>query len=196
MRLIPLVAVVSLCFLAGCQSSPEQETATTESPPSVVLDVVELTATIEAVDLDQRRVTLLGTDGGRRIVVLGNEVRNLDQIEVGDQVTVRYQEAVAAELKEPGEPSQVGQVTASAVQAPLGAKPETQVSRQITTTVQIQNIDPDGPTVSFTGANGVLRMISVKDPDMQAFARTLKPGDEVDITYTEAIAVSVEPAPQ
>jgi hypothetical protein len=29
---------------------------------------------------------------------------------------------------------------------------------------------------------------------MQAFLETLKVGDEVEITYTEALAVSVEPA--
>jgi hypothetical protein len=192
----PLVALFVLAFLAGCETSSEQETTTAASPSPVVAAAHEMVATVEAVDPAERRVTLLGNNGVRRTVILGDEVRNLDQVEVGDQVRVRYREAVAAELKEPGKPSQVGQVTATAIQAPLGAKPETEVSRQITTTVRIENVDPEGPTVSFTGANGILRMIQVKDPEMQAFARTLKPGDEVDITYTEAIAVNVEPAPQ
>jgi hypothetical protein len=31
---------------------------------------------------------------------------------------------------------------------------------------------------------------------MQAFLETLKVGDEVDVTYTEALAISVEPAPK
>jgi ABC-type Fe3+-hydroxamate transport system substrate-binding protein len=196
MRSTPLIALVALALLAGCETNSEQQTATTASPSPVVTAAREVVATVEAVDPTERRVTLVGSDGQRRTLVLGSDVRNLDQVEVGDQVVVRYQEALAAELKEPGKPSQVGQVTASAIQAPLGAKPETEVSRQITATVRIENVDPDGPTVSFTGANGILRMIRVQDPNMQAFALTLKPGDEVDITYTEAIALSVEPASQ
>ena len=195
MRPIPLAALLAFAFVAGCQSNTEQQTAATEASPQVVLDMVERTATVEAIDVEGRRVDLLVEDGNRRTLLLGSEVRNLDQIEVGDQVTVRYHEAVAAALKEPGAPPQTAQVTASAVQAPIGAKPDTAVSRQITTTVRVHNVDPVGPTVSFTGPNGILRMIQVKDPEMQAFARTLEPGDEVDITYTEAIAVSVQPAP-
>ena len=162
----------------------------------MVTETREAVATVEAIDVAERRVTLLTADGRRRTFVLGTDVRNLEQVEAGDQVVVRYKEALAAELKEPGTPSETGQVTATAVQAPLGAKPDTEVSRQVTTTIRIENVDPDGPTVSFAGPNGILRMIRVQDPDMQTFARTLKPGDEVDITYTEAIAVSVEKAPE
>jgi hypothetical protein len=34
----------------------------------------------------------------------------------------------------------------------------------------------------------------VQDPEMQDFVDKLKPGDEVAVTYTEALAISVEPA--
>jgi len=33
----------------------------------------------------------------------------------------------------------------------------------------------------------------VQDPGMQAFVAKLNPGDEVDVTYTEAIAINVTP---
>jgi hypothetical protein len=48
--------------------------------------------------------------------------------------------------------------------------------------------------VSFTGPQGMLRTITVQNPDAQAFIKKLKKGDEVEITYTEALAISVEPA--
>jgi hypothetical protein len=35
----------------------------------------------------------------------------------------------------------------------------------------------------------------VQDPKAQAFARGLKAGDEVQLTFTEALAVSISPAP-
>lgn len=196
MRATPLVAVTALALLVGCQSSSERQTASTAPPAPLVQEVRQVVATVDAVDLATRRVTLTDAEGRRLPLVVGPQVRNLDQVEVGDQVVVRYREALAAELKIPGAPSRVGQVTASATEAPAGARPQTEVSRQITTTVRIENVDPTGPTVSFTGPNGILRMIQVRDPGMQEFARTLKAGDEVDITYTEAVALSVAPAPQ
>lgn len=197
MRATPLVALATLALLAGCQSGSKQEmAAATPAPAPVVEEAREVVATVEAIDLAGRQVTLVSPDGERLPLVVGPEVRNLDQVAVGDQVVVRYREAIAAELKEPGAPSRVGEMTESMTTAPAGTKPGTEMSRQITNTVTIENVDPAGPTVSFTGPNGVLRMIEVQDPGMQAFARTLKPGDEVDITYTEAMALSVEPAAQ
>jgi translation elongation factor P/translation initiation factor 5A len=198
MRSTPLVALFALALLPGCQSGSEMmaDPAASAAPAPVVEEVQEVVATVEAIELTQRQVTLLTPDGERLPLVVGPEVRNLPQVEVGDQVLVRYREAIAAELKEPGAPSRVGEMTESATTAPAGTKPGAEVARRITTTVEIQNVDPAGPTVSFTGPNGVLRMVDVQDPGMQAFARTLKPGDEVDITYTEALALSVEPASQ
>lgn len=199
MRSTPLVALTAFALLAGCQSTSEMmadPAPAAAAPAPMMEEMEEVVATVEAIDLAKREVTLLAPDGELLPLVVGPEVRNLDQVEVGDQVVVRYRAAIAAELKEPGTPSRVGEMTESATRAAPGAKPGAEVAREITTTVTIQNVDPAGPTVSFTGPGGVLRMVEVQDPGMQAFARTLKPGDEVDITYTEALALSVEPAAQ
>jgi hypothetical protein len=48
--------------------------------------------------------------------------------------------------------------------------------------------------VTFTGPDGYARVLPVKDPAAKKFVATLKEGDQVDLTYTEALAVSVEPA--
>jgi hypothetical protein len=49
-------------------------------------------------------------------------------------------------------------------------------------------------TVSFTDPEGLAQTITVQDPKMRDFIKTLKVGDEVAVTYTEALAISVEPA--
>ena len=36
-------------------------------------------------------------------------------------------------------------------------------------------------------------MLKVEDPDLQAQLGKIKAGDSVDVTYTQAIAVAVEP---
>ena len=60
--------------------------------------------------------------------------------------------------------------------------------------VKITALDPATHTVSFTDPDGLAQTITVQDPEMQDFVETLKVGDDVAITYTEALAISVEPA--
>jgi hypothetical protein len=40
------------------------------------------------------------------------------------------------------------------------------------------------------------RTVDVKDPKAQKFISTLKKGDQVQLTYVEALAVTVEPKPK
>jgi hypothetical protein len=47
--------------------------------------------------------------------------------------------------------------------------------------------------VTFTRADGLQRVIAIEDPQARRFIRKLKRGDRVQITYLEAIAVSVWP---
>ena len=48
--------------------------------------------------------------------------------------------------------------------------------------------------MSFFGDDGLVRALTVEKPESQAFIARLKPGDRVLVTYTEALAISVEPA--
>ena len=56
-------------------------------------------------------------------------------------------------------------------------------------------VDPYQQFISFRSPDRGLRKITLKDsPDPQHYLKELKKGDIVEITYTEAIAVSVDPA--
>jgi hypothetical protein len=183
---------LTLGLLAGCQqmsSTTPQETA----QPATVERTEMVTATVEAVDLAERLVALKGPGGDPFTVYVANEVRNLPQVEVGDQVVVRYREAIAAELKEPGQPAGGDEVSAQVTRVPLGAKPAAEMARQVKTMVRIEALDLASNTVSFTGPNGLEQTVAVQDPKMQAFLQTLAVGDQVAITYSEALALSVEP---
>ncbi len=182
MSRMPLV-VAALALLFGCQSTPPK--------PAMVEQTREVTATVAAVDLARREVTLRDPQGTLFTVEAGEEVRNLPQVEVGDRVIVRYYEAIAAELAKPG---QQASASAEVTRAPLGAKPGAGVTQQVTQTVRIDAIDRATHTVSFSDPQGHSQTITVQDPKMQAFLKTLKVGDQVAITYTEGLAISVEPA--
>jgi hypothetical protein len=178
-----LVAAMAVGMLASCQ--------TKETKPATVERTSEVTATVAAIDVPKRLVTLKGQDGKMLTVEAGEEVRNLPQVEVGDRVVVRYHEAIAAQIAEPG---QKASASAMATRAPLGARPGAGLAQQVTATVKITALDLARHSVSFTDPDGLAQTITVQEPKMRDFLKTLKVGDEVAVTYTEALAISVEPA--
>jgi hypothetical protein len=182
MSRMPLV-VAALGLLFGCQT-------TSSSKPAKVERVAETSATVTAIDLPARLVTLQGSNGKLFTVEAGDQVRNLPQLQVGDRVVVSYYEALAAELAKPG---QQATVSAEVTRAPLGAKPGAGMTQELTDTVRIDALDLPTHTVSFTDSGGHSQTITVRDPKMQDFLRTLKVGDKVAITYTEAVAIAVKP---
>jgi translation elongation factor P/translation initiation factor 5A len=161
--------------------------------PVEVRDLLEVTATVDAIDLATRTVTVSDGAGNEYVIEAGPDVRNLAQVEVGDQVVVSYYSALAAEFKKPGEGAPGVQVDAAAGRAPAGERPAAATGKQVTATIVIDSVDAAENTVTFTGPRG-LRTVLVESPAGQEFIKQLKPGDEVELTYTEAIAISVEPA--
>jgi hypothetical protein len=161
--------------------------------PVEVRDLLEVTATIAAVDLATRTVTVSDGAGNEYVIEAGPEVRNLEQVEVGDEVVVSYYSALAAEFKKPGEGAQGVQVDAAAGRAPAGERPAAATGKRVTATIVIDSVDAAENTVTFTGPRG-LRTVLVESPAGQEFIKQLKKGDEVELTYTEALAISVEPA--
>ena len=48
--------------------------------------------------------------------------------------------------------------------------------------------------VTFAGPRGATRRVAVSEHEMRDFVRGLRPGEEMDITYADALAVQAEPA--
>jgi hypothetical protein len=180
-----LTAAFGLLLVAGCAHKP---------PEPVVVDSMDhVTATVESINPSTRVVGLNSADG-LFYVEVGPEVRNFGQIRVGDQVNVAYYEAVAAQLKPRDEATAAPQETVEAYRAPLGSRPGAAVGHTISTTVKIQSVDTSFNTVTFQKQDGSVHTVAVNSPQGQAFLKSLHPGDEVDIAYTEAVAVAVTAA--
>jgi hypothetical protein len=62
---------------------------------------VTVTTTVEAVDYNNRVVTLKGPNGTVRKVRVGSAVQNLNEIKPGDTVTLQVTEAVAVNVQAP-----------------------------------------------------------------------------------------------
>jgi len=153
-------------------------------------NLVKVTATVEAVDLTNRVVTLKGPKGNVFDLKVGEQAKNLPQVKVGDQVVAQYYESIVVQLAKPGAP---GGTTASqaAESAKAGQMPGGAVASRVTVTATIVDISPKKTYVTLKGPEGKTMDVKVKDPKN---LEGVKAGDQLEITYIEALAISVEKA--
>lgn len=188
-------ALTAFALTAGLAAAGAVVAADTKTAaPVSVENVHSISASVEAIDQKKRLLTLKGPEGHVETIVVPQEVRNLAQVHVGDKLVVKYHESLAAAVKPKGTSTTMNSVdqTAAAGRADPGAKPGVALGAQSVTTVTIQSVDKKLHTVTFAGGDGLVRVTTVKDPKAQKFIETLKKGDEVELTYTEALAISVE----
>jgi hypothetical protein len=187
-RLYASTAVLAL-LAAACATRPPE--------PVSVESVEEVSATVETLDVDSRTVTLRGTDGNAVAMQVAPSVRNFAQIRTGDRVVVRYYSGLVAELRGRGDASgetEAPVTTGVLGRAPEGARPTGIAGTQTHQTVRITNVNKRNYIVTFFGSDGISRSLPVRTPQGREFIKKLKVGDEIDVTYTEAVAISVEPA--
>jgi len=151
---------------------------------------VTVTATVTAVDAANRQVTLKGPRGNEVPMTVGPDVRNLEQVKVGDQVTARYIESLTLTLKKDGKELRGSSITSDAARAPKGGQPGGAAARQVEVTADVIAVDPKTQTLTLKGS---MRTVELKVPDRGQF-NLVKVGDQIQAVYTEALAVSVEPA--
>lgn len=192
-----LVATASLCLSACSTSVPPP------APPTVDVGVaatekggerhkeVTIRATVEKIDVGNRKVTLRGFDGARETIKVGDEVRNLARVRKGDEVVVTYYRSVAFEVV----PHRAEMPPASGVEAMArakeGEKPGAASATAVTMVADVLKLDPGNRTAVLRGADGDTATVNVENP--VAFEK-VKVGDRVEITLTEAMAIDVRPA--
>ena len=155
-----------------------------------VAQTVKLTATITAIDKATRDVTLKGPQGNEVVVTAGPDVKNFANMHVGDQVDVQYVEAVTLELKKGGGQKVARTEQAAAKGAKPGEQPAGVVGRQVTIVADVIAVDPAKQSVTLRGPQRTVTL-AVSDPEQ---FKLIAKGDQVEATYTQALAITVEPA--
>jgi hypothetical protein len=194
-KLLVLLFVFGLGTLTASDSSAQstlpdlaQNTLATGSPKVLKENMKTVTATVESIDLATRAVTLKGPDGKVMGLKVSEEVKNLPQVRVGDKVTVTYYESIAAQIIKPGTGPASAAQQAVATAKP-GEKPAGAMVQQVTVVATVEAIDKTTQHVTLKGPEGNTVEVKVKNPKN---LEGVKVGDEVAITYTEAMAISVE----
>ncbi|GGJ43489.1 hypothetical protein [Neoroseomonas lacus] len=175
-------SLLILPLLAACTSVDVDRTTT-------------IVGVVETVDPQSREILLRGQGGAQtgKLVTLiaGRGVQRLNQIKAGDRVTVRYYQALAARAVRPGAPG--GQPFAGVAIAREAERPGGEVTRVRAGRVTITDVDRLGGTVSFVGPGNMTRTVTAESLETRTFILGLRVGEQVDMVYEEALAISIEP---
>ena len=155
---------------------------------TVAGDIKVVTGTVEKIDVKARTLVVKTATDYEEIDV-PEAVKRFGLVKVGDRLHLRYYDNLVLILKQPGAPEVDSR---AAVITPGGIGTSGTAARQRTITATITAIDEQASSVTFTGPNGWTFSSPVTDRD--ALAR-VKAGDRVDLTWTAAVLVSLEPAP-
>jgi len=185
-----LAGTLSLATVAGA-ATPSAAPAAAPSGEAVIASTT-VTATVTKIDQKTREVTVKTEDGKESSFVAGPAVVNFAQMKVGDVITAKYAEALVYEVKKGGTAVAPETTVAGGAAAP-GAMPAGAVAQQTTVTVLITAIDTKAPSVTFQGPGGKTKTIKVLHPEK---LEGVKVGDTVQVTYTEALAITVDKAPK
>ena len=191
MRISILVAAIA-SSIALVQPAIAQSSgaAMTSSPGKVgVAQTMEVSATITAIDKASRGITLKGPKGDEVEVVASAEVKNFDQLKVGDTVQMKYVEALVFELKKGGGLKVEKTEKAGAVGAKPGETPAGVMGRQVTAVGDVIALDPATQTITVKGPE---RTVNLKARDPEQY-KLVSIGDQIQVTYSEALAVAVTP---
>lgn len=192
---IGLAAVVAMA-LTGCATSggakpmgPMATAETTRESGKVTrTETVTVQAKVVAIDQRTRMVTLRDSDGKDVTFRAGEEVKNLPQVRKGDLVTAVYHRALAFRLHKPGEKDTGTESAAGVATARPGERPAAVGAQVVQVTATITKIDRAAQEVTLRGPKRTVTL-AVEDPTV---LDKVKKGDKVEVTYTEAIGISVD----
>ncbi len=147
---------------------------------------VTVTATIEAVDKENRTVTLKGPKRGSVQVKAPEQMEGFNSLRVGDAVTATYFEAIALSVRKPGTPTPAAGPTTSTQRK--DCTPGSETRREQTFTVTVEAVDPKAPSVTVKGPQGRVVQFMVRDATQLS---NIEVGDTVDVTYYESLLIKV-----
>jgi len=191
-----LVLIASFVALVA---SPIQAQTNIESDAGVVT----LNATVQAIDVENKVIDVVGPLGN--IVQIQTPPEVIGTIKVNERITISYSDQVAMALRKvQGPPVNKDSSIAGDEEAGMNMDPATEAEQTfeqatpsgvaeldlIELTAPVTKIDYANRIVTLTGPKGDLHVVRVDAsvPGLNA----IKPGDKVVVELTRAVAVSVK----
>lgn len=190
---ILLVAAVLLVpFGAYAQKSPENTIVGATAPGKGVLgESVQLQGKVKSIDKTERVVVVVGPRGNEVVFNLDADVRNFEQIRVGDLVTLTYAQAVAVELRKVQNTGiREREESTQTARSEPGQRPGGAIKKTVRMIADVVGINHHAQTITLRGAQHTVDLL-IRDP---AQLKDIKVGNQVEAVYIEAIALQVDAA--
>jgi Cu/Ag efflux protein CusF len=155
--------------------------------------LVTVTAKVQAIDIEKREVTLKGPLGNVVTFEVDERVKRLNEVKVGDEVTADYFVSLAGELREPTDEEKKTPLTVleGGARAPKGASPAGGKLRAFKVVATVVGLDLPTQSVTLQGPLG--NTVAVRAASVDNLKK-LRLGDSIVVTYTEALAISLQKA--
>ncbi len=186
-RIAAAIGMIVIATTLVYAQTPAPKPPATKTPAPVTRSAtVTVTAVIQAIDSKDRSVTLKLTDGTIDTIYCGPDVKRFDELKVGDTVTFTYHEAVVMSIAPAGA---TAKEPTTSVARSAGAKPAGTMTQTMHAIVTVLAIDTKVPSITIQKEDG--SKASFKIENLKNI-EGVKVGDKVQITYTQALAVSVK----
>lgn len=180
------ISCTCLAFTGVCyaQVDPGQ----LDRPSFAASQTSTVTATVTAIDHETREVTLDRSDGEIVKLIAGPDVRNLDQVGVGDVVYAEFSESVTIEVSPDDGSAPELLADTNTARAPAGGMPGVAVVDSTVVTAIVEAIDIETGTFALREPDGEIREYAARNPQNLERATV---GDRVIITTRESLVVTV-----
>jgi len=184
LAIVPLIVMFPFAAVAMGQSQNPGDKAVTKK------NEVTATVTITALDPATRSVTLRAENGDEDTFTAGPDVKRFNELKVGDTIKATYYESLVFQLRKPGAAAPASD-TAVAAGGRLKDAPGGAIGVQATATVTVKAVDMSVPSITVVTADG--RTLTRKIAEKKNL-EGVSPGDQIEITYTQALLVAAESA--
>jgi hypothetical protein len=177
---------------AGAQSATVSTAVNQNESVRVSSAVVEVRGRIVELDKTARTATVVGPKGRSTTLDVPETVKNFDQVQVGDEVVLRYAMAVAVSLqptKGTGIRERVDTTGAASAQA--GSLPGVVGGRKVEVLADVAQVNTKAHTVTLRGVKRTMTLLVPEGVDI----KTLKVGQQVRAVFVEAVVLDVQRAP-
>lgn len=183
--------IAGLLSLSTCLAQAAEVAAEVTTAPGKanLVEAVSAQATVTAIDMASRKVSLKNAAGEAFDIVAGEQVTNLANLKVGDTVALRYMQMLDLELLKGTAGVRKRVVEVAADKAEAGEKPGAGIGKKVTLYGDVIAVDKGQQTITVKGVDHIL-VLKVHNPAQ--FALIAK-GDQIKAVQTQAVGIGILP---
>lgn len=183
-----MLLLAGLSIGLQAQEAPKMATSVQKQPGAIATgQAIELQGKVLAIDKAKREVTVKGGSGVETTFFVGDQVKNLGRLKVGDIVMLNYVSALGLELKKDGKALRE-RVESEQNGTQAAGQPWMTKGRTVKITADVMAVDLERNSLTLRGPKRTVDMV-VEDV---ALLKEVKVGDQIEVTYMEATVISAK----